>query len=142
VTGTRDGWRYEADDEWLASRRSTFFKRRRNLLLQAVSHAELGPWGGPRRNPQLRLSDKTYAHVRYALREFAYTTIQVDLLECRRCGHRLLEEHRLVLHREDGARVSVGRVRMCRRCQKEAWLFTSHMPHAVAGRVRDNKAVL
>ncbi len=138
----REEWRQEADDEWLAGRRSTFFRRRRFRFAQAFADAELGPFRGPPRNPTLRLTDKGYSHVRHALRVYAHTAVVVDLLVCRRCGHRLLEEHRLVLRREDGASLTLGWVRMCRKCQKEAWLFTSHMPSHLAGRARDAKAVL
>lgn len=137
-----DAWRYEADDEWLVSRRSTFFRRRRSRLTRAFADAELGPFGSSKRNPRLKLTEAGYSHVRYATREFSHTTIQVDLLECKRCGSRLLEEHRLVLTREDGAQLTMGWVRMCRHCEKEAWLFTSHMPTTVAGRLRDAKTVL
>src|SRR5215203_4309259 len=93
--GVLDRWRQEADDEWLAGRRSAFFKRRRGALGRAMADAELGPFRGAPRNPRLTLQSKGYAVVRYALREYAYATIQVDLLDCRICGHRLLEEHRL-----------------------------------------------
>jgi hypothetical protein len=137
-----DDWRYEADEEWLAGRRSTFFKRRRSRLARAFSDAELGPFRGAPRNPTLKLTDKGYAHIRYAPRTYSYTAIQVDLLFCYRCGHRLLEEHRLVLCREGGGDRTIGLVRMCRRCEKEAWLFVSHMPAAQSGRHRDAKAVL
>jgi hypothetical protein len=137
-----EAWRYEADDEWLAVRRSTFFKRRRSRLGLAFADAELGPFGGAPRRPRLKLDSRGYSHVRYALREYHYATIQVELLVCRACGNRLLEEHRLLLRRADGDVITVGRVRMCRRCQKEAWLFTSHMPSVLAGRRRDAKAVL
>jgi hypothetical protein len=135
-------WRYEADDQWLVGRRSAFFRRRRSRFFQAFSDAELGPLGGPRRNPTLKLSDKTYSHVRYAPREFAHTAIQIELFWCDRCGHRLLEEHRLIAYRENGDHRTIGLVRLCRRCEKEAWLFISHMPKAEAGRARDAKAVL
>jgi hypothetical protein len=135
-------WRIEADDEWLSLRRTTFFRRHRSRLFGAVANAELGPFGGAPRNPRLKLEDKVYSHVRYVLRGYSYTSVQVDLLGCPRCGYRLLEEHRLVLHRADGAAVTLGRVRMCRRCHREAWLFTSHMPSILAARARQAKVVL
>lgn len=137
-----DGWRYEADDEWLEPRRSAFFRRRRSRFFQALSDAELGPFGGARRNPKLKLEDKGYSIVRYAVRHYQFTIIQVDLLVCPRCGSRMLEEHRLVLQRYDGSSIVIGFVRMCRRCQKEAWLFTSHMPSVLAARERDRRVVL
>ena len=137
-----EGWRYEADEEWLAGRRSAFFKRRRSRYFSAVADAELGPFRGAPRNPNLKLTDKGYSHVRFAPREYSYTTIQVDLFFCDRCGHRLLEEHRLVLRPAEGTERTIGLVRMCRRCEKEAWLFVSHMPAVLAGRRRDARSVL
>jgi hypothetical protein len=137
-----ESWRTEADEDWLSSRRSTFFARRRSRWANAISQAELGPFGGAPRRPQLKLTDKGYSVVRYAVREFSYTTIQIDLLLCRTCGYRLVEAHRLLIRTADGFEIEVGTVRMCRRCQKESWLFTSHMPGALAGRRRDAKVVL
>ncbi len=137
-----DGWRYEADEDWLAGRRSAFFRRRRSRLAQAFANAELGPYRGAPRNPTLKLVDRGYSHIRYASREFSYTTIQVELFHCSRCGHRLLEEHRLVVHRAGVGNRTLGLVRMCRRCQKDAWLFVSHMPSVLAGRRKDRRAVL
>ena len=139
---TSEPWRVEADDQWHAAHRSTFFKRRRSRLVNAISNAELGPFGGAPRRPTLKLTDKDYSHVRYAERHFAYTSIQVDLLECRGCGYLLLEQHRLLLRAADGTGRLVGHVRKCRRCHKESWLFTSHMPNTVAARRRDAKVVL
>ena len=135
-------WRYEADDNWLVGRRSAFFKRRRSRYFSAVADAQLGPFGGAPRNPTLKISDKGYSHVRFAPREYSFTTIQVELLHCGRCGHRLLEEHRLILRRAEVGNRTLGLVRMCRRCEKDAWLFVSHMPAARRGRRRDRKAVL
>jgi hypothetical protein len=142
MVSTPEHWRIEADDQWHAAHRSTFFKRRRSRLADAISHAELGPFGGAPRRPQLKLTDRGYSHVRYAERHFAYTAIQIDLLECRVCGHRLLEQHRLVMRAQDGSERMVGRVRKCRRCHKESWLFTSHMPAVLAARRRGAKVVL
>ena len=139
---TPEPWRIEADDDWHAAHRSTFFKRRRSRLGDAISNAELGPFRGAPRRPALKLTDKDYSHVRYAERHFSYTTIQVDLLECRVCGHLLLEQHRLLMRAADGSERIVGHVRKCRRCQKESWLFTSHMPSTLAARRRDAKVVL
>jgi len=139
---TPEHWRVEADDQWHAAHRSTFFKRRRSRLAGAISLAELGPFGGAPRRPTLKLTDKDYSHVRYAERYFSYTTIQIDLLECRICGNRLLEQHRLLLRGENGSHRALGRVRKCRRCDKESWLFTSHMPTVLAARRRQTKVVL
>jgi hypothetical protein len=137
-----DEWRYEADDDWLVGRRSSFFRRRRSRYFQAIADAELGPFRGAPRNPTLKLTDKGYSHIRFAPREYSYTSIQVDLFYCDRCGHRLLEEHRLVVHWADKGDRTIGLMRMCRRCEKDAWLFVSHMPSVLAGRRKDRKAVL
>jgi hypothetical protein len=139
---TFEPWRAEADDDWHAGHRSTFFKRRRSRWAEAISNAELGPFAGAPRRPQLKITDRGYSHVRYAERHFSYTTIQIDLLECRICGHRLLEQHRLMMRSADGSEYSVGHVRKCRNCHKESWLFTSHMPATLAARRRDAKVVL
>ncbi len=64
-------WRIEADDEWLASHSSDTFQRlrRRARLLgrvsDAVSNAELGPFSGAPRNPQLKVGGRAYSVVRY-----------------------------------------------------------------------------
>lgn len=137
-----DEWRYEADEDWLADHRTTFFRRRRSRYFQAVADAELGPFRGAPRNPTLKLTDKAYSHIRFAPRHYSYTSVQVEIFTCGRCGHQLLEEHRLVAHRPDRGSRSLGFVRMCRRCHKDAWLFVSHMPSVLAGRRKDRKAVL
>ena len=137
----RREWRVEADDAWLAAHRSTFFKRRRSKVLTAVADAGL-PFTGPPRNPRLKLPDQGYSAVRYAQRAYAYTAIQIDLLECRVCGYRLLERHRMISWSREGQSTIIGNVQQCRRCQRTSWLFTSHMPAAVKGRKRDSKVVL
>jgi hypothetical protein len=145
---TAEGWRTEADDEWLATRRSTSFARMRKrlqrlgLLGEAVSEAELGPFGGAPRRPALKIGGKAYAVVRYAEHRIAYTTVRVDLLRCRRCGHRLVESHRILFVGGDGGRQQVGTVRACRRCEADSWLFTSRMPGTVRARTWGRKVVL
>lgn len=138
---TRD-WRTEADDAWRAAHRGTFFKRRRSRFMAAVADAELGPFRGAPRNPRLKLPEQGYSHLRYAQRTYAYTTIQIDLEECRVCGHRLVERHRMMTWTQFGVVRLVGSVRKCRRCHRESWLFTSHMPATARGRRRDAKVVL
>jgi hypothetical protein len=137
-----EAWRTEADDQWHAAHRSTFFKRHRSRLFDAVSHAELGPFGGAPRRPKLKLEGKEYSHVRYVDRHFSYTTIQVDLLLCPTCGYQMMEQHRLLMRSAEGVEVAIGQLRRCRRCDKESWLFTSHMPAIIAARRRDAKVVL
>jgi hypothetical protein len=139
---TPEPWRIEADDQWHATHRSMFFKRRRSRLADSISNAQLGPLAGAPRRPTLKLTDKDYSYVRYAERLFSYTIIQIDLLDCRVCGHPLLEQHRLLMRAADGSERTVGHIRRCRQCHKEAWLFTSHMPATVAARRRDAKVVL
>src|SRR4051794_23090742 len=143
TSGGTGSWRTEADDTWHATHRSAFFKRRRRSAIgEAFSMAELGPFRGAPRNPRLRGQDKDYSHVRYAVRHFAYTAVQVDLLDCRICGHRLLEEHRMLTWSQGGEVRMVGSIRRCRRCHRESWLFTSHMPSVISARRRDAKVVL
>ncbi len=140
-------WRIEADDEWLAAHSSDTFQRlrRRTRLLtglgDALSNAELGPFGGAPRRPALKVGGKAYSVVRYVDHHLSYTVIQVDPEVCRRCGAAVAERH-LVGRVRDGVRVTVGAVRMCRNCQAEAWLFHSHMPAARRARVRSRRVVL
>lgn len=147
--GRRDeGWRVEADDEWLAAHKSANFARLRRRLASfgmigdAVSMAELGPFGGPKRNPQLKIGGKTYAFIRPAEHRISYTTIQIDLDTCRRCGERLVEVHKIMRVTEDGVRQLMGAVRMCRVCRSNSWLFHSRMPGAVRARARARRVVL
>jgi hypothetical protein len=146
--GNRDRrWRVEADDEWLATHRSATFQRLRRLkrlaaLSGAVSNAELGPYGGAPRRPQLKLGGKTYSVVRHVEHHISYTTISVDLERCRYCGRQLVERHQLVQVGPEGRRVRVGVVRACRRCQSSSWLFHSRMPATIRARRRDRKVVL
>src|SRR5262249_36898624 len=100
--GVAGDWRYEANDEWLAGRRSAFFRRRRSRFAVAFADAQIGPFRAAPRNPTLKLTDKGYSHVRYAPRVYSHTAVQVELLRCGRCGRRLLEEHRLVLRHSAG----------------------------------------
>jgi hypothetical protein len=141
-------WRIEADDEWLAAHRSDNFARLRRRLRglggfsDAISRAELGPFGGAPRNPRLKIGGKAYAVVRYAEHRISYTAVQIDPQLCRRCGRRLVEAHRVTFVAADGTRTVVGAVRICRRCQTESWLFHSGMPSVHRARVRARKVVL
>lgn len=141
-------WRVEADDEWLAAHSSANFERiRRRLrgfgrMADAVSLAELGPYGGAPRNPKLKIGGKAYAVVRYAMHSISHTTITVDLDRCRRCGRLLEERHALTCVDERGHRVVVGSVRTCRRCQAESWMFHSGMPSVGRARRVARKVVL
>lgn len=130
-------WRTEADDQWLAAHSSDAFGRIRRVFhplaggADAVSHSVLGGLlGGPPRNPDLKVKGVTAEQIRYAERHYSYTTTQVDLGVCRRCGHKLEERHRLLVVDPHGYRQQVGTARACRRCAAESWLFTSHMPGA------------
>ncbi len=142
-----DEWRTEADAEWLASHRSENFARiRRRMgriggLPAAMSHAELGPFGGAPRSPELKIPGAKYSTVRYAAHRITYTTIHVYLERCRRCGA-IVESHRLIYIREDGARRVIGSLRACRRCQANSWMFYSRMPSAVRARAWARKVVL
>ncbi len=143
-----DDWRVEADDGWLAAHSSNSFARiRRRLssfgrLADAVSQAELGPYGGTPRNPRLKIGGKAYSVVRYAEHGISHTAVSVDLERCRRCGALLVETHRLIQVDHHGVRVVIGAAGMCRRCQAEAWLFHSRMPATTRARRRARKVVL
>jgi hypothetical protein len=143
-----DGWRIEADDEWLASHRSTSFAnlrlrmRRFGLVADAVSQAEMGPYGGAPRNPRLKPGTKAYAVVRYATHRITYTTVYVELRRCRFCGQRVAEVHRMVYVRRNGDQMVVGALQACRRCQGDSWLFRSRMPSVVRARAQYRKVVI
>jgi hypothetical protein len=140
-------WRIEADDEWLATHSSDTFQRlrRRSRLLrglgEAMSNAELGPFGGAPRRPQLKIGGRAYSVVRYAVHHYAYTVIQVEPVRCARCGCNLAEEH-TIRYLGVGIQVPIARVRMCRSCQADAWLFHSRMPTARRARAIARKVVL
>ena len=141
-------WRVEADDAWLATHRSDNFNRiRRRLrgmsrLADAMSHAELGPFAGAPRNPRLKIGGKAYAVVRYAEHRISYTTVTIDPDICRRCGRPLLESATVTCVDEHGARVRVGTVRTCRRCQADSWMFHSGMPSVMRARRVARRIVL
>lgn len=142
-----DGWRTEADEAWLAQHSSNNFARWRRRLArlgivgEALSNAELGPFGGARRNPELRRTDKAYAVIRYTEHQISYTTVHIDLAWCRRCGGRL-EIHQVVRRSERIGEYVVGEVRGCRRCDAGSWLFESHMPRTRRARARGRYTVL
>jgi hypothetical protein len=148
MTGSPDDdWRTEADEEWLRRHQSETFARMRRRLRRfgvfadAMSHAELGPFGGAPRKPQLKIDNRGYSTVRYATHRITYTTIHVYLQRCRWCGA-IVESHRVIYVREDGARRVVGTLRVCRRCQADSWLFHSRMPTAARARAWGRKVVL
>lgn len=127
----------EADDQWLAAHSSDAFSRIRRVFhplaggADAVSHSVLGGMlGGTPRNPELKVKGVTAEQVRYAEQHYAYTTTEIDLGTCRRCGNQLEERHKLLLVDPHGYRRHVGTARACRRCAAESWMFTSHMPGA------------
>jgi hypothetical protein len=141
-------WRTEADAAWLATHSSETFARLRRRFgklgrfSDAISNAELGPFGGAPRRPRLKIGGRTYSYVRYVESHIAYTAVQVDLRRCRRCGRRLTEVHRMTSIDEDGARVVVGAARACRHCQVDSWLFYSRMPTVARARTVGRKVVL
>lgn len=140
-------WRVEADNEWLAAHSSDTFQRlrRRSRLLsqlgEAMSNAELGPFGGAPRRPQLKIGGRAYSVVRYVQHHYAYTVIQVDPVRCDRCGCDVAEQHHIRYVR-GGEHTSIAAVRMCRSCQADAWLFHSRMPAATRARAISRKVVL
>ncbi|MEV4757708.1 hypothetical protein AB0J86_21700 [Micromonospora sp. NPDC049559] len=135
-------WRAEADDRWLAERRSGLmgWLRRRFRLLGgvagAVSHADTGPYAGAPRNPRLGTGDeKTYSTVRYSTNQVTNSRTVADSDKCRRCGEPLVERHQLEYAQDGRSAVPVGAVRVCRGCQADSWLLRSRMPGA--SRARD-----
>jgi hypothetical protein len=142
-----DDWRTEADPEWLRHHRSENFVRMRRRLRalgsfsDAVSHAELGPFGGAPRNPQLRIEGAKYSTVRYTQHRIAYTTIHIYLQRCRRCGAEV-ESHRVICVRADGGRRMLGTLQVCRECQLNSWMFHSRMPATARARAWARKVVV
>lgn len=141
-------WRTEADDAWLATRRSSRFARLRRMLgpfsgiADAVSHAELGPFGGAPRKPKLKNQDKEYSVVRPAEHHVSHTIVSVvDPEHCRRCGEPT-EAYGVNRVDEDGERETVGVLRQCRHCGADSWMLYSRMPAAERARQRGRKVVL
>jgi len=147
MTG-HETWRVEADDEWHAQHSSDSFARLRRRMRgfgrfgEAISHADLGPFGGAPRNPRLKLGGREYSYVRYVQHQIAYTVIVIDLERCRVCDRTMVEVHRLRRVHHDGGYQTVGSVRMCRSCQSTSWLFHSRMPAVARARLRTRKVVL
>lgn len=84
----------------------------------------------------------THKVIRNAEQGYAYTSIQVDTETCRICGGQWSQVHTLAVTDTTGATRAIGSVRACEDCQRQSWLFTSHMPRAVAGRAMDARAVV
>jgi hypothetical protein len=120
------------------------FRRRfsRIRVADAISNAELGPFGGAPRNPQLRVETSRYSVVRHVVAVYAFTSIQVMLEYCRTCGRPMQEAHHAMNIRGDGVRLPVGVVRRCRSCAGDSWLFRSHMPSVAKARLLAAKTVL
>ncbi len=141
-------WRTEADDAWLATHRSNRMARLPNVfggwskLADAISHAELGPFGGAPRKPKLKNENKDYSVVRPAERLYSHTTVAtVDPQRCRRCGEPA-ETYGVTRVDADGERVTAGVVRQCPHCGADSWMLYSRMPKAVRARRRARKIVL
>lgn len=148
MSAAGDEWRTEADEEWLAAHSSQAMARLRHRLRRtgflgdAVSQAELGPFGGAPRKPNLHPGPKRYSVVRFVIATYSHTAISVELERCGQCGGSFLEVHRALRVREDGVPAVIGEVRMCRGCQRESWMFHSHMPTAAKMRTTARKVVL
>jgi ribosomal protein L37E len=141
-------WRTEADDAWLATRRSNRFAKLRRMfgsmsgIADAVSQAELGPFGGAPRKPKLKNEDKDYSVVRPADHNVSHTIVSlVDPERCRRCGEPT-EAYGVNRVDEEGERETVGVLRQCRHCGRDSWMLYSRMPRAERARLRGRKIVL
>ena len=135
-------WRGEADDEWVAERRSGFMAwlRRRFRVLGGVagafSYAETGPYAGAPRNPKTRVDDEQlYSMVRYTTDQVAYITTSTNHDACPACGQPLVEQYEIEYIHGEHTRVPVGAVRTCRGCHADSWLQRSRMP--TTSRARD-----
>jgi hypothetical protein len=129
---------------------STFMSRLRRrfrffgFVGGAVSHAEMGPYAGAPRNPNLRVGadDAGYATVRYSTDRYAYTSTTLNTDECRRCGRPLVQETEIEQVEGEHHRVAVGVVRTCRACQADSWMLHSRMPAVARARAAARKTVL
>jgi hypothetical protein len=143
-------WRTEADDEWMAERRSTlmaWFRRRFRMFggfAGAVSHADLGPYAGAPRNPRLSIddNDKSYATVRYTTNQIAYTRTNTSTDECAVCGESGAETHEVTCMRGEDADTRIGAVRACGNCGAESWLRRSRMPRVAQAHERARRNVV
>jgi hypothetical protein len=68
--------------------------RRTGLVGDAVSQAELGPFGGAPRKPNLQPGPKRYSVVRFVIATHSHTAISVEPERCGRCGGSSPEVHR------------------------------------------------
>jgi len=150
VTGWFEPWRAEADDAWLADHRGDAFGRIRRIMrfgtglgTAIADSAAQGFLLSPPRNPTLKVKDITGEQIRYAERQYAFTTVQLVRDDaCRRCGGPYADTHRLVFVDQYGGQMSVGAIRKCRRCDADAWLFRSWMPAYQRRAARNARAVL
>lgn len=135
-------WRTEADDQWLAEHRSTFFKRRRAGMLAGLDLGSVLPSvGGAPRNPQLKVGGKEYSVVRYAENYAAYITTEITRAWCRSCGGSL-EIHRIHRTDKNNVRRSYGSVQACPTCHPRHWLFVTHSSRVRAAQRLREKNVL
>jgi hypothetical protein len=142
-------WRTEADDEWIAHRRSwllSWIRRHLGFLGGvggAVSHADTGPYAGAPRDPHLRVDgERTYSTVHYATNRVSYTATSTTPDACPDCGLPLAENHEIEYVQRDDTRVSVGAVRTCRGCQPGSWVRHSQMPTVSRARETARKNVV
>ena len=103
-------------------------------IADAVSNAGLSFLGGAPRNPDLSTGKPEYSTIRYAEKQYSYTTIVVTHRYCPRCGRFSEEKYSLELVNMNDEHVKVGHVRVCSHCDKEHWMFVSRMPGSVAMR--------
>jgi hypothetical protein len=61
---------------------------------------------------------------------------------CAGCGRPMQEAHHPMTIRDDGVRISLGAIRRCRSCDRDSWLFRSHMLSTAKARLQAAKTVL
>lgn len=112
-------------------------------VANAVSRAEIGPFAGAPREPNLRIGDEdTYSTVRYSTDRYAYTSTSTHPDECARCGSPLVESHEIEQVQGDDSRLAVGSVKTCRSCQADSWMLHSRMPAAARARKASRKTIV
>ena len=112
-------------------------------LAGAVPHADLGPYAGAPREPDLRVDGADgYSLVRYATSHIAYTCTSTSQELCPRCGQPVRETHNLRYMGGTQTSRSIGVVHACRDCHPDTWLRRSQMPGAIRQRQANHRNVL
>ncbi|MEV0896058.1 hypothetical protein [Actinoplanes sp. NPDC049802] len=126
----------------------TFLSRLRRLpilrgVADAVSHADLGPYAGAPRDPDLRIGDEQgYSTVRYATGHIAHIATSVSEDVCPRCGSAMAENHEIQQREGSAVRLRTGSARVCRACEPDSWLLRSQMSAVARARETNRRNIV